>query len=188
MAGPTCFGKVAPKGSSCQITASELKKELGISTSSSSSGEDRVRITKEEISDALEALPFQWPLKPYGRDKSSDKTAVINKGAETYLYMDQLESRGLYDRRNPTGPLPTSLRPQLNGILQKEGLKGVTVDRMFEILSSNGSGSDSDGDRYVTNESIENLPMFRDEDGLRKDSADYFDFVRLLGSDSISWD
>eukprot|EP01083_Nonionella_stella_P089162 248757_1 len=38
LAGPTCFGKVAPKGSSCQITSSELKKELGIlSTSTSTS-------------------------------------------------------------------------------------------------------------------------------------------------------
>eukprot|EP01083_Nonionella_stella_P218666 783952_1 len=201
LAGPTCFGKVAPKGSSCQITSSELKKELGIlstSTSTSTSAPGEVRITREEMSNALDALPFQWPLKPYGRDKSSDKTAVINKGAETYLYMEQLESRGLYDRRNPAGPLPTSLRPQLNGILQKEGLKGLTVDRMFGILSSSGNGcggdgdgdgdGDGEGDSYITNESIENLSMFTDEDGRHKDSADYYDFVRLLGSDSISWD
>uniref|UniRef100_A0A7S0GCK7 Uncharacterized protein n=1 Tax=Proboscia inermis TaxID=420281 RepID=A0A7S0GCK7_9STRA len=96
--------------------------------------------------------------------------------------MQQLESRGLYDRRNPTGPLPTNLRPQLNGVLQKEGLKGPTVDRLFGILSS------SDGDGYVTSQSIDHLAIFTDENGQTKDSADYYDFVRLLGEDSISWD
>ena len=51
---------------------------------------------------------------------------VVNKGAETRLYMEQLEAAGLYDPRNPMGPLPTSLRPASNPRLQR--LDAATVD------------------------------------------------------------
>ena len=53
---------------------------------------------------------------------------VVNKGAETRLYMEQLEAAGCTTlaTRNPMGPLPTSLRPASNPRLQR--LDAATVD------------------------------------------------------------
>ena len=40
----------------------------------------------------LAALPFRWPLKPYGTaaSPSNVKTVAINKNAETAVYMREL--------------------------------------------------------------------------------------------------
>ena len=89
LAGKTCYGKLAPSGSSCQLPLADLGKELGLESEDSS-------LTKEEYNRRINALEFQWPLKPYGigNEKSLAKTSVINKGAETAYYMDELERRG----------------------------------------------------------------------------------------------
>jgi len=165
LAGSSCFGKTAPPGSSCQITATELKKELGLTSSG---------LSRNEFAERLDKLQFQWPLKPYGVEKSNDKTVVMNKGAETRIYMEQLEGRGLYDRRNPTGPLPSSLRPKLNALLQKDGLEAATIDRLYNVLRR-GESSD------LTIQQVDKVFAGKNE-------LDYYDFIRFLGSDSVSWE
>lgn len=150
-------------------------------------------------------MPFRWPLKPYGINKSLDKTALMNKGAETALFMQQLEQAGLYDPRNPTGPLPTSLRPQLNAILQQEGLRQATVDRVYDLMAATGASDSSlktaadKSRKVVTIQSVtENLfggvSSKNENDGDRLASSDgtttldYYDFVKLLGAETISWE
>lgn len=164
LAGPSCYGRIAPRGSSCQIMESELKQILLRQDAS---------ISRDVFGERLEQANFQWPLKPYGVEKSNDKTALMNKGAETRLYMDELIASGLYDARNPTGPLPTSLRPQLNLLLQTQGLEEKTTDRVYDILRR-GSGE-------ITAAKIHDL--MSENNG----ALDYYDFVRLLGADTVSW-
>mmetsp|Transcript_53847 Transcript_53847/g.161119 ORF Transcript_53847/g.161119 Transcript_53847/m.161119 type:complete len:102 (-) Transcript_53847:281-586(-) len=96
----------------------------------------------------------------------------MNKGAETALYMDELEERRLYDRRNPTGPLPTSLRPKINALLEREGFNDVAVDRVFSALSG--------GMERITLESLKEA--YRGEDAL-----DYYGFIKLVGNENIYW-
>lgn len=167
LAGSACFGKVSPAGSSCQISKDELLRKLGLVPTSS--------LSREAFASKLNDLQFRWPLKPYGvaENKSNDKTATMNKGAETRLYMDQLEERGLYDRRNPTGPLPTSLRPKLNAALQREGLSQSSVARIYDLLKGDGTSE-------LTTRRVEQL--FGD-----KEALDYYDFLKLLGENSILW-
>ena len=126
LAGAECYGKSAPRDSSCEATQRDFEAKFQL--------EEMESLTREEFREKLNIIDFQWPLKPYGVDKSLSKTATMNKGAETRVYMEELERRGLYDRRNPTGPLPTSLRPQLNAALQREGVNARTTDRIFDAL------------------------------------------------------
>lgn len=162
IAGPTCFGKTAPKGSSCQVTRQDFEKVLA---SASNGG-----LSKEQFRVNLESLEFEWPLKPYGVEKSESKTATMNKGAETRLYMEQLEARGLFDRRNPTGPLPTSVRPNLNRLLQQEGVGQSTADLVFNRLAG----------KYQDITSPDALFQ-------GKQAIDYYDFLDFLGKNSITW-
>ena len=177
LAGSSCYGRVAPVGSSCQVSATELIQSLGFSEHGT------VLLDRDQFADRLEEMPFRWPLKPFGIDKSLDKTALMNKGAETALYMQQLESAGLYDPRNPTGPLPTSLRPHLNARLQQQGLERSTVDRIYDLIAAGG-----DSKKVVTAQSVtDNLfgaGASRKQDGM----LDYYEFVHLLGTESISWE
>jgi len=165
LATSDCFGSKAPPGSSCQLPLGYLEEELGLSKASSISQEDFGRVMK--------GTKFQWPLKPHGIDKSLTKTATMNKGAETKVYMDELERRGLYDRRNPTGPLPTSLRPKLNQQLGNEDIDPVVVDRAFAALNGGQQGD-------LTAERLQET--FRGEDAL-----DYYSFLDLIGKESIVW-
>uniref|UniRef100_A0A7S4VSS7 SAP domain-containing protein n=1 Tax=Ditylum brightwellii TaxID=49249 RepID=A0A7S4VSS7_9STRA len=167
LAGSECYGRTAPPASSCQIPLSDLKKELGVSNKSGIKS-----LTRSEFANRLESLSFQWPLKPYGlTDTSYTKTAVMNKGAETAMYMNELEKRG-YDRRNPTGPLPTSLRPKLNEELKREGIDPRALDKVFYSFSGN--------QEELTSEQLENA--FRGSDFL-----DYYSFIELIGKNEIVW-
>jgi hypothetical protein len=171
LAGPDCYGKIAPKGSSCQVTLKDVERTFHLDDQTSTKQATFI-ISQEKFRDDLNRAEFQWPLKPYGVDKSLSKTATMNKGAETKVFMDQLEDRGLYDKRNPTGPLPTSLRPQLNRVLQQEGVEPVVSDRVFRSLGGqNGQLR------------VEQLKQFfSDVDGI-----DYYGFLELIGKDSITW-
>ena len=166
MAGHQCYGKSAPKGSSCQLMMQDMKEKFQLD-------EQHSLISRSEFGERLDRLNFEWPLKPYGVESSLAKTVSMNKGAETRIFMDQLESRGLYDRRNPTGPLPTSLRPQLNQLLQKEPLDPATVDRVYESFVNDGS-------------STQDLTFDRAK-SLLQDGMDYYGFLELVGKTSISW-
>lgn len=167
LAGPECYGMKAPLGSSCQIELKDLERALNLDDTTTT-------ISKEEFAARLERMDFQWPLKPYGIDKSSSKTAVMNKGAETRVFMELLEERGMYDRRNPTGPLPTSLRPALNKQLQKEGLDPRAFDLVFQAFS------DKKNHDEVSAAQLEKLFDGRDE-------IDYYDFLKIVGTDSVLW-
>ena len=163
LAGPECYGQKSPKGSSCQVTLRDIENLF--------ESNDNYRVlTEDEFRDTLNRVGFQWPLKPYGVDKSLSKTATMNKGAETKVFMDQLEERGLYDKRNPTGPLPTSLRPQLNRLLQEEGVDSTTCKQVFQALGGrNGQ-----------------LKVGKMEEFFRSD-MDYYGFLELIGKESITW-
>ena len=158
MAGPDCFGKTAPKGSSCQVTRDDFDRVFGGS------------LSKEQLAVQVNKLEFQWPLKPYGVEKSEYKTSIMNKGAETMLYMEELEQRGLYDKRNPTGPLPTSLRPNLNRLLQQEGVSQDAIDLFYNRLAGTG-GAVVNGDTLFQG----------------RQAIDYYDFLEFLGKNSITW-
>jgi hypothetical protein len=170
LAGSDCYGKQAPRGSSCQIDLSDLSQKLSIA------GGDDPFLPRDDFATKLNQLDFAWPLKPFGIDQSPSlaKTAIMNKGAETYVYLQELEARGLYDPRNPTGPLPASLRPALNRQLQDEGiLESGVVDRAYEVLVGG----------------TETQPGI-----LRGASAgggsgflDYYEFLKLFGPNSVSW-
>jgi hypothetical protein len=86
--GPLCYGKIAPLGSSCQITSSELKHALGLNhldESSSLSLHARAigsSTGTSRVSVASKALRLRRR-----EDKSLEKTALMNIGAETRLYM-----------------------------------------------------------------------------------------------------
>lgn len=165
LASSDCFGSKAPSGSSCQLPLGYLTEELGLSKSSS--------ISQEEFDKVVKETKFQWPLKPYGIDKSLTKTATMNKGAETRVFMDELERRGLFDRRNPTGPLPTSLRPKLNQQLEKESLDSSVVSQVYAALNGGKQGD-------LTVERLQET--FGGQDAL-----DYYAFLDLLEKESIIW-
>ena len=80
LAGPECFGKTVPPsaGASCQLTAERIRETIGESEAG--------------FEARLAALPFRWPLKPYGTaaSPSNVKTVAINKNAETAVYMREL--------------------------------------------------------------------------------------------------
>jgi hypothetical protein len=176
LAGPECYGKLSPPGSTCQIPLRYLEQELGLSSPTSTLSYDKFQQLFQGNQLNGKSLEFQWPLKPYGVDGSPSlgKTAVMNKGAETAIYMNQLESRGLYDRRNPAGPLPTSLRPQLNKQIQKEGITDAQViKRAFDVLADPKRG-------LITQESIRNAYQ-------EKDALDYYSFLEIIGKESIQW-
>ena len=165
LAGPQCYGLKAPMGSSCQIQITDLERSLGVDAAT--------KLSQDEFTARLEQMDFQWPLKPYGIDKSLSKTAVMNKGAETRVFMDELESRGLYDRRNPTGPLPSSLRPALNKQLQAEGIDPRASSLVFRAFS----GGDKSG---MSAARIEEL--FGE-----KGEMDYYEFLNVIGTDAVFW-
>lgn len=164
LAGPECYGTQAPKGSSCQITLEGIKQNLHLD------GETKSTIDQNEFQESISRLDFNWPLKPFGIDKSLSKTATMNKGAETRVFMEELEQRGLYDPRNPTGPLPTSLRPKLNRLLQNEGVDSATNTKVFEALGGK-SGK-------LNIEQLQNTFV---------DGMDYYGFLELIGKDGITW-
>ena len=170
LAGPECYGMRAPPGSSCQIRRQDFEKAFQLEHQTS-------KVSRDEFSSKLEQLDFQWPLKPYGIDnsKSLAKTAVMNKGAETRVFMEELERRGLYDRRNPTGPLPTSLRPALNKKLQEDGLDARAVELVYGALTSGSSEKD-----FLSAEQVQKI--FSPDDQL-----DYYEFLRFIGTDTITW-
>lgn len=164
LAGPLCYGTKAPPGSSCQIQRQDLERALGLANNQA--------LSRTDFEASLNRMDFQWPLKPYGVDKSLSKTSVMNKGAETRVFMDELENRGLYDRRNPTGPLPTSLRPVLNQKLQMEGLDPRALDLVFSALASERG--------ELSSQQIQTAFQGKEE-------IDYYDFLKIIGTDSVLW-
>ena len=180
LAGSECYGKQAPKGSSCQINLKDLEQRLSGADASDTAASAP---SKQVFETKLKTMEFLWPLKPFGVDKSPSlvKTAVMNKGAETMVFMQELEARGLYDPRNPTGPLPTSLRPSLNKALQAEGIIDQrAIDRTYEVLFgvSDGRQAGIFLEGAITGQG--NGPL---TDGF----LDYYDFLKLFGPNSITW-
>jgi hypothetical protein len=170
LAGSECYGKQSPSGSSCQIQLKDIQQTV----SALSRNEFALKLNSNDYE-------FQWPLKPYGIDKSLSKTATMNKGAETRVFMEELEYRGLYNPRNPTGPLPTSLRPSLNKALQNEGiLDSRAIDITYNAFTTNTNtitNNKDDGDNNGDNNNNNNNGEY----------VDYYNFLKMIGTDSISW-
>ena len=135
LAGSECYGKKvqAQQAASCELTGNTLRAAL------QSSGP----WDEAEFMRWLNAQPFRWPLKPWGTANSASnaKTATMNKSAETAVFMIELEKRGLYDPRNPAGPLPTSLRPQLNAKVGEEPIDARAGRVAFRALAGAELGS-----------------------------------------------
>jgi len=177
LAGPECFGKTVPlaSGASCQLTAEQLRATLsGVDEAACgvlhltwrvstvwhhAAAETHGSRTQASFSARLDTLPFRWPLKPFGTadSPSNVKTAAINKNAETAVYMRQLEQRRLYNRNEPTGPLPTSLRPALDDQLSREPISPAASRLAFRAL--------------------------RDADG----PLDWFSFLNRVGAEKVEW-
>lgn len=176
LAGPECYGMKAPSGTSCQANLQDVEKKLGLYNNNN--GEDNLNLSKEKFLEILNEQEFKWPLKPYGIEKSLTKTVTMNKSAETKVFMDELENRGLYDKRNPTGPLPTSLRPKLNKLLQDEQVDPDASNVVFEKLSG----------RSDTLKSSQLKGVFSGDDDDNNDNyLDYYGFLELIGKESIKW-
>ena len=147
LAGPECFGKTVPAaaGASCQLTAARIRETTGVS--------------ETEFETRLAALPFRWPLKPYGTaaSPSNAKTVAINKNAETAVYMRELEQRRLYNRNDPTGPLPTSLRPALDAQLSREPISPEASKLAFRALRGDAP------------------------------TLDWFSFLERIGAEQVVW-
>jgi hypothetical protein len=86
--------------------------------------------------------------------------------------MQELERRGLYDPHNPTGPLPTSLRPKLNQVFQQQD-SGMARQAAFEALGGRDDG-------ILTKEALEQ--KFHGCDAM-----DYYQFLDLIGKENIVW-
>jgi len=166
LAGQECYGSKAPQGSSCQITMAGIKQKLNFDHDDNT----KSTIDQNEFRDLIDGLDFQWPLKPFGLDKSLSKTATMNKGAETRVFMEELEHYGLYDPRNPTGPLPTSLRPKLNTLLQNEGVDSAISEKVFQALGGKNGKLDFEQLQHTFNSDI-----------------DYYGFLELIGKETIIW-
>ncbi|KAL3916343.1 MAG: hypothetical protein SGILL_005222 [Bacillariaceae sp.] len=148
-------------------------------------------LTEDEFQTRLEAAPFQWPLKPFGvatKDASLAKTASMNKGAETRIYMDLLEARKLYNPRDPTGPLPTSLRPQLNRLLQEEGIDKATTHRVFRALLLLSNDDDKTTGMTTTTKTTTIKVGDLKERFNNEHPMDYYEFIELIGGkETIYW-
>lgn len=96
--------------------------------------------------------------------------------------MDELEKRGLYDRRNPTGPLPTNMRPEMNAALDGEGVGEEAVEVVFDALVGDAMGGarSARGGRLLTVEEL-----VRTFGG--RDAIDYYGFLELVGDSHIQW-
>ena len=138
LAGDECFGATAPPGSSCQLSIGRALQILGLDVSDGG----QASLSEDEFVALLQKRHFRWPLKPWGTansPKSNAKTAVMNKCAETAVFMSELTRNGLYDPRNPAGPLPTSMRPQLNARLEAEEIRETSARLIFRALAGGGS-------------------------------------------------
>ena len=197
LAGPSCFGQtMAPPGSSCLITLDELRRhgffQSARQQEEATGSDSLVVLSRAQFAQRVRALDFAWPLKPYGMDDSSslEKTVKMNKGVETRVYMQLLEEQGLYNPRNPTGPLPTSLRPQLNAILnQQQQIDDTTITMVYNALLSrqeeqNDAGNASSNKNQSKQQEL-NLDFL---ETVFADGMDYYGFLDLLGgTKSISW-
>ena len=178
LAGRECFGKAVPTaaGASCQMTVDHAVVALGLH-------ETAQGIDEGQFLTRLEALQFEWPLKPWGAAKSDSnaKTVTVNKSAETSVFMAELERRELYDRRNPTGPLPTSLRSALDKQVQADGVDAAAARKCFRALL----GGDVEPGALLTAERLERT--IRVATGGER-ALDYYSFQTLVTEQSrIVW-
>lgn len=177
LASRDCYGLLAPVGSSCQLTRWGLYSKLRLVDRDSG-------INRDEFERVVQEQSFGWPLKPFGVAGSSSvtKTATMNKGVETRIYNQLLERYQLYNPHNPASPLPTSLRPQLDDILQSQDVDAYTIDAIYDrLVRSDTTTSAAGASRTLTREQLDQL-LFSKQDAL-----DFYEFVDLLGVDNISW-
>ena len=100
----------------------------------------------------------------------------MNKSAETAIFMAELEKRGLYDPRNPAGPLPTSLRPLLNQKVGGDGVDPRVARAAYRALSGGESGPLSVARLDATLRAADGR-----EEGGGAPALDYYSFQGLMG-------
>ena len=190
LAESDCFGKLAPAASSCQAPFAAVEKTVF-------GAPPATDISSEEFQQAIASRAFRWPLKPWGAAtapaSARAKTATMNKGAETAVFMSELESRGLYDPRDPLGPLPTTQRAALNRVLDADGVDGSAADAVFRAMAR--------GEPRLTRAALE--AVFRDAEAATADGdgttgasraaaaappvLDYYSFLSLIGRQNVIW-
>ena len=170
LAGSDCFGASVPSasGASCQLGGKVLQTAIG-----SGGGE----WSEAQFIQWLGEQPFRWPLKPWGtaRSQSNAKTVMMNKSAETAVFMGELERRGMYDPRNPTGPLPTSLRPRLNAAVGAEPIDPAASRLVFRALAGAEAGE------ATPVLSSDRLARALSAPGEEAEILDYYSFQALIG-------
>jgi hypothetical protein len=176
IAGTDCFGKQAPIGSSCQISEESIRNVFG---------NDDALLTEEAFRRAIQssATVFRWPLKPYGIQNTSSlsKTATVNKSIETRIYMTLLEQYKLYNPRDPTGPLPTSLRPKLNDILQNNDNVDIEIiHRVYAALCKDIQSTTSTTTTTTTTTAKEGFSAKQLQNRFKNHSMDYYEFLELI--------
>ena len=176
LAGKQCFGKEVPQaaGASCQLTLDGATRALGL-------GGGTRALSEDAFIARLGEMHFAWPLKPWGtaRSVSNQKTATMNKSAETAVYMRELEQRALYDKRNPTGPLPTSLRPTLDAQMQLEPVDPTAARVCYRALAGGGGQLTAEGLARAFRS------ILAEEEG---DALDYYSFQALVGQSArVVW-
>ena len=159
LAGPECFGKTVPAaaGASCQLTAERIRETIG-------------DVTIEAGFEArLAALPFRWPLKPYGTaaSPSNVKTVAINKNAETAVYMRELEQRRL-GITTPTTRGASRLRNRQR-LSHETGRSTRPARRASRTDQSRGARTRVPGPPR------------------RANAADWFSFLERIGAEQVVW-
>jgi hypothetical protein len=195
LAGRSCYGQLAPVGSSCQLTRSDLDTKLfGVSFHDVGTALTTAKLSRDAFQYRLQQqdqLEFGWPLKPFGVAGSPSlvKTATMNKGVEARIYNQLLERNHLYNPHNPTSPLPSSLRPQLNQILQQQGIDPNTVDAIYrrflgtdrKATTTTSSSTTTTLSTSLTREQLDKTLFAQQEE------LDFYEFLEFLGVDNISW-
>lgn len=180
LAGRECFGQAAPQGASCQLSLEAAKLLLGLGDDASTIAGDPPRaLTESEFVSLLSQRPFAWPLKPWGAANSASnaKTAVMNKSVETGVYMEELIRRGLLDPRNPAGPLPTSLRPQLSKMVGSEEVDEQAAAIAFRgLLGAEGGQPEALTHPALTAERLERTYL----EATGGSPLDYYSFQALV--------
>jgi hypothetical protein len=184
LASPRCFGKTSAAGSVCQLTLDDALQKLGLGPESPAAA----ALDEAAFRAALDGQHFAWPLKPWGTagsEASNARTATMNKNAETAVYMAELESRGMYNPRNPAGPLPTSLRPALDRAIETGGINPQSVGAIFRALAANersGSGSGGAGASVLSASGLERAfsQAATDLGTGEPTTLDYYGFLHLI--------
>eukprot|EP00472_Partenskyella_glossopodia_P004713 CAMPEP_0197526434 /NCGR_PEP_ID=MMETSP1318-20131121/17832_1 /TAXON_ID=552666 /ORGANISM="Partenskyella glossopodia, Strain RCC365" /LENGTH=262 /DNA_ID=CAMNT_0043080597 /DNA_START=14 /DNA_END=802 /DNA_ORIENTATION=- len=128
LADSGCYGNVA-KHASCTIDQKSVSLKLF--------GNDikNAKLSKDELKEKLNQMPFEWPLKPFGVSADQkQKTVTLNKPAELTEWKYAATRKNMGNSFYLNG----SDRDKLNRALESENVSDDAVEVLFKLLSSDG--------------------------------------------------